>query len=134
MENVIELNNQTFTKELLDKATFYQFAHGGAMGEPGGIVFVTEDNSVYHANFCYGDVDEETVERAFPTLRELRIDIFGNGTAGEGWRHFYLGFGNYLLIREDRYNRFEHFINECRDHPSELYGTWLKKALSVNQQ
>ena len=56
MKESIELNNSTFTKDILDRTTFFQIAEGGAMGEPGGIVFLTEDGTVYHANYCFGDL------------------------------------------------------------------------------
>ena len=64
MIGTIDLNNETFIKDILDGTTFFQIAEGGVMGGPGGIIFVTEDGKVYHANYCYGDLKWETIQEA----------------------------------------------------------------------
>jgi hypothetical protein len=38
----IELSDMAFTKDILVKTTFFQFAERGAMGDPGGILFLTD--------------------------------------------------------------------------------------------
>jgi len=122
--NTIELDNNSFTPDLLRTATFFSYAEGGAMGEPGRVLFVTEDHSVYHSNFCFGELTWETVERAFPVLHEY-------DSHSRDWKHVYLGFGNHLFVRQDHFETFSQLISECRG-PPEVYSCWLKKALSTN--
>ena len=64
MIGTIDLNNETFIKDILDGTTFFQIAEGGVMGGPRGIILVTEDGKVYHANYCYGDLKWETIQKA----------------------------------------------------------------------
>lgn len=128
---MIELSNETFTKDILAGATFFQIAEGGAMGEPGGIVFVTEDGSVYHANYCYGDLKWETLQHAFPTIDDCHFGLFGIGSeVPEGWMYVNLGMGNHLIVRQDRYDDFAPRIAGYKSL-GEVYQNWLKQALTV---
>lgn len=128
----IELNNSTFEKGILDKTTFFQIAESGAMGEPGGIVFLTEDGTVYHANYCFGDLKWETIQHAFPIIDRCRFGMFGiDSEVPDGWVYVNLGMGNHLIVRQDRYAGFEPLISKCKS-PGEIYQRWLDCAQSVN--
>ena len=131
-KTVIELTDTTFTRELLDKTTFFQIAEGGAMGEPGGIWFVTEDSQIYHANYCFGNLSAQTISTAFPVIDQCRFGLFGlNSTVPDGWQYVNLGFGNHLLVRQDRYESFAPLIASYKS-PGEIYQTWMEHAVSVN--
>jgi hypothetical protein len=125
----IELDNKTFTKEILDKALFFSLAEGGAMGEPGGILFITDDGKLYHANYVFGDLKHETIKEAFPVIDECRFGLFGIGTTVPiGWTYISLGFGNHLIVKDNCYTAFEPLIAGY-DNPGELYQHWVEKAL-----
>ena len=86
--DVIELNNDTFTKDILDRTTFFQIASPGAQGEPGEILFLTEDGKLYYANYVFGGgLDLKIVESAFPVLAECR---FYDSVVPQGWNYMYL--------------------------------------------
>ena len=125
--NRIELDNSSFTSDIAEKITFFSYAEGGAMGEPGRVLFVTEDHSVYHSNYIYTDLTWETMERAFPAL--VGFTRFRSET--EGWKHVHLGMGNHLFVREDHFETFSQLISDC-EGPADIYVCWLEKALSMN--
>ena len=130
---MIELNNETFTKDILDGVTFFQIAEGGAMGEGGGIVFVTEDGAVYHANYVYGDLKPENMEMAFPIIKDCHFGLFGIGSVvPEGWNYVNLGCGNHLIVRKDRYDDFAKRIADY-NYPPEIYRIWLEQALATEK-
>lgn len=127
----IELEDATFTKDILDGTTFFQIAEGGAMGEPGGIVLLTENRKVYHANYCFGDLTTETMEKAFPVLKKCRFGLFGkDSVVPEGWVYVDLGMGNHLIVRADYYEKFSLLTEEYKE-PVEFYQHWLEIALSI---
>ncbi len=126
MMDLVELNDKTFTKDILDKTTFFQIAEAGAMGEGGGIVFVTEDGTVYHANYCYGDLRWETLQRAFPVIDQCEFGIT-HSEVPEGWVYENLGMGNHLIVRRDRYDGFAKLSSKCSSM-GELYQKWLDFA------
>ena len=102
------------------------------MGEPGAIKFLTEDGALYHANYYFDDLKWTTVKEAFPVITKCRFGICGEGSVvPSGWHYVNLGMGNHLIVRQDRYERFSQLVPE-NYRPSEMYGSWLNKALSVN--
>lgn len=128
---MIELCDATFTKEILDGTVFFQYAEGGAMGEPGGIVIVTEEGKAYHANYCFGDLQFDTMERAFPVLKECEFGLFGiDSKVPSGWVYVNLGAGNHLIVREDYYEKFSPHVSGYTQL-SDMYANWLKVAESI---
>lgn len=104
MINSTSLDDNTFTKELLNKAVFFEFAEGGAMGAPGEIFFFTEDGRFYRSNYCVGKLNFKTVKKAFPVITECRFGVFDFDSATPGgWEYISLGLGNHLLVRSDYY-------------------------------
>ena len=131
MIEITELDNNTFTKEILDNTVFFKLAESGAMGEPGGITFITDDGSTYHANYCFGDLKWETIRTAFPVTNECIFGMFAhNSTVSKDWVYVNLGMGNHLVVREDYYNKFEPLISEYNS-PPEIYQHWIEKAQSL---
>ncbi len=132
MMEPIELNDSTFAMDILNKTTFFQIAEGGAMGDPGGIVFLTDDGRVYQANYCFGGLRWETIQHAFPVIDQCHFGMFGIGSqVPDNWVYVNLGMGNHLIVRQDRYAKFASLIAKYKS-PGEIYRNWLKHALSVN--
>ncbi|MBR4765758.1 MAG: hypothetical protein IK085_03215 [Clostridia bacterium] len=131
MIETLELDNNSFVKETLDNTVFFQLAESGAMGEPGGIIFITDNGLNYHANYCFGDLKWETIRTAFPVIDECIFGMFGHNSAvPKDWVYVNLGMGNHLIVREDFYVKFEPLISNY-NRPSEIYQHWLEKAQSL---
>ena len=127
----IELSNNTFTKDILDTTVFFKIAESGAMGEPGGIDFITEQGKIYHANYCYGDLERKTIQNAFPIINECRFGLFGMGSeVPKGWQYVSLGMGNHLIVRDDYYDKFASVIAHYKS-PGEIYQNWIEQALKI---
>ncbi len=124
LAGAIELDDETYTGELLGKATFFQWAEPGAMGEPGRVIILTEDGLIYHGNYVYGKLTETVCDTVRTPWNEPH----------SGNRLLNLGMGNRLLIRKDRWERFAALIAPYLPIRSECYVHWLEIALSVNQQ
>ena len=128
---VNELNNATFTNDILEDAVFFMFAEGGAMGEPGGILFVTEGGEVYHGNYAFGDLEMDTVEAAFPVLAQCSFGMFGQGSeVPMGWEYVNLGAGNHLIVHMDYAEQFRKKTRQYKK-PVELFQNWLEVALDL---
>ena len=126
----IELFNDTFTKDLLDTTVFFKIAESGAMGERGGIDFITEQGKLYHANYLYSDLEWETVQKAFPTINECGFGLFSEDDGvPKGWEYVALGMGNHLIVREDYYSEFEPLI--AYKSVLEVYMKWKELALTL---
>ena len=68
-----ELCKADLTKELSEKIWFFKIAEGGAMGEPGGITFITNDGTMYSFNYIYADT---TYEDVIAFLNEYKLDTW----------------------------------------------------------
>lgn len=128
---VTELNNATFTNDILEDAVFFMFAEGGAMGEPGGILFVTESGEAYHGNYAFGDLEMDTIEAAFPVLAQCSFGMFGHGSEVPlGWEYVNLGAGNHLIVRMDYAEQFRAMTKKWKK-PVELFQNWMGVALDL---
>lgn len=123
--NIIEISNVDLRKSVFRDTQFVMFAESGAMGEPGAVVIVTSDGSIFHCNYVYGDIELSKLCKVIPVLGEWYPGLFGAyDRIPEGWSCEYLGAGNHLLIRNDIYDEFKGVIGEDMD-PSQIYATWL---------
>lgn len=124
----ILLDNSALKKKYLEKVAFFMFAEGGAMGEPGCILWLGEDGKKYHCNYCFGDVDFKKVAKLFPVINECKFELFGYGSeAPEGWEYVNLGTGNHLIVNEKYHARFSEETKELMDS-SEFYQNWQRVA------
>ncbi len=103
MTEITKANYKDYTS--LDIIAFSS-AHPGAMGDRGAIVIVTSDGCVYHTNPYYEDISEEEANQICPPLKDCRFGLFGGGEIPEGWRTFYMGCGNHLVIKDNIYAQF----------------------------
>ena len=65
----ISVSKDELNEELFQDVLFFKFAEGGAMGEPGGVVWVKANGESYHCNYCYGDVKYEDLLKLFAPLK-----------------------------------------------------------------
>ena len=110
------------------------FAEGGAMGCPGNVEIVTFDQQLFSFNYCYGDMDENDIYKICPELQECSFGPFNRHTIPDGWKYYYLGFGNHLIINGRVCWDFDRVKGDDIDDV-ELYQSWLKilfEALGKN--
>jgi len=138
--DTIEILQSIFAEDIM----FFFWASGGAMWVPNEIRIISKsDNGIKEYAFVaasgypndkYG-IDIEAFYPVFPTLktfndsRDTVADITG---IQAGWRFTYIGFGNYLCIREIIANQF---MKECTAKADyyfyDPYYRWRRIALSV---
>jgi hypothetical protein len=127
---VIEVHEKDINRELVKDILFFKYAEPGAMGEPGGVLFIKADGKIYHFNYVYGKVDIRKKFRYFPFLKKSKV--FGISFAEERWcskkwRYECLGVGNHLLIYHSLYPLFKARTTDCK-YPVELYQKWIERA------
>lgn len=131
MRRPIDLCNADLTKATFKNVMFFSLAEGGAMGEPGAVLFYVKSGELYHFNYVYGDVDIKKVEKLFPTLAECRFGLFGIGSSvPEGWNYVSLGMGNHLIVNDEVFSLFAEKI-DLDAEPSMIYMNWLDVAGSI---
>lgn len=134
MKKPIELCNADLNPATFKNVMFFALAEGGAMGEPGGILFYLISGELYHLNYVYGDVDIKKVQKYFPILANCKFGMFGLGcSVPEGWNYVNLGMGNHLIVNDEVYPLF---IEQLGDdiEPSVAYMNWMKIAENTLSQ
>ena len=114
--NIIEITSQNHQEfKGLDVVAF-SLAHAGAQGEGGGINIITSDGKLYHTNI----VRSIEIGEAFAVLPCLKDCYFHpiHTTVPEGWSHFYMGAGNFIVVREE----FKKLFTSLE--PFEIYRQW----------
>lgn len=131
MREVIDLCNADLNKSVFKNIMFFSFAEGGAMGEPGAILFYVKSGEFYHLNYVYGDVDIKKVEELFPVFAECRFGMFGlNSQVPDGWNYVDLGMGNHLIVNDEVYDSFVKMIGEDIEPPT-VFRRWVEVADSL---
>jgi len=131
MSRLIEITESNYKDYCTLDIVAFSYAQPGAMGEPGGVLIVDAMGRVYHANYCYENLDYDHLLEVVPILKDCEFGILGHQTP-VGWSPFYLGFGNHLTIKEDYSFEFEisvadkHFKNK-----GELYQQWLGMVMEL---
>ena len=129
--NIIELCNDELTNEIFKDVMFLSFAEGGAMGEPGGILFFVKSGDFYHLNYVYGDIELKKVKVLFPVLGECQFGMFGIGSiVPKGWNYVNLGMGNHLIVNDEVYDLFKEELGD-EERASEVYRKWVGVAEKV---
>ena len=135
------LNENSFVKEELTRELLQEidktklvalmYAEGGAMGMPGHIEIVDDDNVRYVAETLYVEnpkVTQFEVTALFDGFEH--VEGFASGEFdwkqlnGECWLYLNLGAGNHLYIRKDFYHKYGSRILAARD--VERYRNWMK--------
>ena len=137
--NIIEIDSSNKDKAIGLDIVAFQWAAGGACGEPGGVVFITKDSKVYHTNYVfdnYGITCDDICE-IFPPLEHIDVGVFGGGLYPDGWKDQYLGLGNYLVVHESIWEDFtqtaELELARLHDEGTDviLYNIWDSVILKV---
>lgn len=121
-------------KDLFENVWFFAIAEGGAMGEPGAIMFIKNDGASYRCNYLDGDVSIKQIEKAFPILKKCNFGLFRiDSQVPDGWKYVNLGMGNHLIVNDDIYSRFTEKLGDYED-PSYVYGMWFRTAMQVIEE
>ena len=94
----ITLTKSNYEQYLPLDIVAFSYAEGGAMGCPGEIIIVTFDQRTFVLNHCYGDLSESEIFRICPALAECEFGPFSRHSIPLGWKYYYLGAGNHLVI------------------------------------
>ncbi|MGN1379238.1 MAG: hypothetical protein ACI4XR_02445 [Bacilli bacterium] len=127
----IELSNEILDSIDYNKIIAVTIAEGGAMGEPNGFYAVDDKFNLYHTNFAYGKVNFEKLKNKFILFNEEVDKIKKN------WSWFYMGYGNYLLVRTFLGETIKKFIDEYFSDVykhAELYDRWFYMLKYINEK
>jgi hypothetical protein len=132
--DIIEINDTNYQSYTHIPIVAFSFAHGGAMGEPGGIIIIDSEGQAYHANYVYGDdhLDPSHIEDVIPVFSHLSFSLLGCQTENTDWEYVALGFGNNLLVRKDLSDRFNKAVEEAHfEYAGQLYQRWKGIVMSL---
>ena len=138
-EEPIEIDSKNIKDINYDGIIALTIAEGGAMGEPNGFQVVDENMKLYHSNFADGKIEYKKLETAFPVLKSFKCGFDDVQKLDNGWKWISLGMGNYLIIKEEYYDRYmDRVIAELGKEyrKGELYQNWykiLKKLIIVKR-
>lgn len=128
---ITEIHNNDLKKGVFTNTQFIFFAESGAMGEPGSVMLITAGGSIFHCNYCFGDVSLNKLCRCIPVLKECNFNVLEDTIRiSDEWKHEYLGAGNHLLIRNDIYDRFKEAISDA-EYPEDIYLLWFDAAWDI---
>lgn len=103
-------------------------AEGGAMGEPNAFHAVLKDLTHYYVNL--GDVNSTRQDffKAFPLMESIRCSCGEVNDLEDGWNWFNVGFGNYLIVRNEYYKSIKEYIEKNMSDNwqiGELFNNWF---------
>lgn len=131
-------------KKLFEDVVIYSIAEAGAMGGAGMMDFITQKGE----RFCLNYLDEKTpyakIKENFPALKDCywngpmsepqnsnEVILYGNNEdlckhtrITKGWKHIYMGFGNHLVVREDKYKIFSEETSDLQTE-IDIYDKWI---------
>lgn len=119
-----------------DDLMFFQYAEGGAMGEPGGIYLLMRNKQLYHTNYLYGHVTIDMLKQKFDAIREFKIGMLSTlfVQETEKFASMKLGFGNSLFVNKECLDKFCRELeneNIKRSDGGKLYKMWISIAKRV---
>lgn len=115
--DTIEINSSNYTEFQNLYIIGFSLTHAGGQGEGGCIKIVTSDGKLYHTNICHSIKLEEAFSIC-PPLKDCHFSIF-NTKIPVGWAFFYMGGGNFLVIKE----QFKNSLSLLS--PNEQYWQWV---------
>ena len=93
------LSDEKITKEFASHIVAMSIAECGAMGHPGYVIFLTDENDLYEINYRYDD-NIQKVFRTFDIFYECMNYLGNRVKLPSDWKHTYLGMGNHLFMVE----------------------------------
>lgn len=132
---IIKLDKDSIKDINYSSVVAITIAEEGAMGEQNAFHVVLNDLSHYYVNLEVADFPSEDFFKTFPVMETFSC-FFGNvNNLENGWKWYYMGFGNYLLIREKYDDKVSKCIKENYGDDlgdGRLYQNWynvLKKTI-----
>ena len=109
---IIEITKENLATIRYEDVVAMTIAEGGAMGEANGFYVAMKNYDLYHTNFGNSQVTQEQLYETFPLLKTFNC-FFGEagGLNGE-WEYFNMGFGNYLIVRQEYYDVIKNYIKD----------------------
>lgn len=123
------LTNQTFRKYLPLDIIAYSHASPGAMGEPGNIILVTKDGTVYYLNYYWEAWTMDELYELCPALSKVMFEMYDKPSASEGWVYFDLGMGNDLCINKSALEWFSEHMSKISKHPWQVWRVHMVKDI-----
>lgn len=133
----IEITEDNIKKINYDMIIAVTVAEGGAMGDSGGLQVVDEEMKVFHSNINTGKVPYEELAKKFKLLKGFNCSPTDINNKNLGWKWYYLGGGNALLIREKYYKFFNDELVKTlgKDYKkSDLYLSWFSILQKVKDK
>lgn len=117
-------------QENFERAVAFAASAPGAMGTPGIIEIVT-DQEVYYADYVNGDVTFDDLCKIFPVLDKCQFDDLGEKSrVPNGWEYIYLGMGNHLVLREDIAEKVFEKLGR-NGYPEDIYVNWRNTVIEI---
>lgn len=123
----IKISKRDLTRDLSEKICFLYFINSGAQGNPGNVLFITNEAKIYCFNYLYGNITIDDVVAFFPALAKRKDD---------DWKREHLElWGHVVFISKSIYEAFSDEINVKRPVFSPNFPilpfNWLDTALKV---
>lgn len=137
--NPIELSNKLIDEIYYDDIIVITISESGAMGRPNSFFAVDKNLNLYHTIFGNKMVDFNQLQQKFALLKNFRCSCEHVDYLENNWSWFNMGFGNYLMVRNEYYTMVENYIKEnlsvTYEH-GELYRRWyfILKKLYQNKK
>lgn len=112
MEKTIELSNENIDTIKYDDIVAITIAEAGAMGESNGFYVVMKNCELYHTNLGNTQISNEKMLETFPLLKTFDCFCGNIINLNDEWKYFYMGFGNYLVVRKEYYEIIMQYIKE----------------------
>ena len=128
-DNYIELDESNLNLIKYEDIAFYHEASSGACGEHGGVCIVLKNGKFYHTNSVERqDIFAQLLEQ-LPKINGTKFILQSVGDLPKEFNYFYLGLGNYLIVRDTCSKLFKQLAKGKK--PIEIGGTWRDFALDI---
>ena len=127
MSNRITLNSKNVDIIKYDSVIAITVAEGGAMGDPNGIDIVLKDMTRYYFNLIVTDININDFYNNNPVFKSIKCSLGNIIQLDENWNWFDMGFGNYLIIRKEYFEKYNKILFKKigkKYNTGELYNSW----------
>ena len=117
---MIELSKSNYKNYSPINSITFSYAHGGAQGEPGGIIILDNEGKFFHLNCSYGDLTNDEIFEICPPLKEVALKKIP-----ENFEKMNMGMGNTLFVNKSILPEVKEKTKYIK-RPDELYRQWKK--------
>ena len=125
----IELNENNLKDIKYDDIAFYQETDYGACGEHGGVCIVLKNGKFYHTNSVERQNIFAQLLEQLPKINGTKFILQSVGDLPKEFDYFYLGLGNYLIVRDTYSESFKQLAKGKKT--IDIGGTWRDFALDI---